>query len=168
MKILYAPWRSKYAEDVSRSKQEETTSDACPFCTQISEDNDEKNGIIKRFANSVIMLNKYPYNAGHVLILPIQHVAEFDQLTPEVRAELMEVMSLSIPTIQKALGAEGMNVGVSFGKAAGAGIPSHLHIHVLPRWIGDTNFMPTIGKTKVISFNITDVYKKLKKAFETY
>lgn len=111
------------------------------------------------------MLNKYPYNAGHLLILPIKHVASLAELTKEARSELIELQSQSVEILQKTLNNDGANIGINLGKAAGAGIPSHLHIHILPRWQGDTNFMPTIAQTKVISFDLGQYYKKLKKQF---
>jgi len=166
MKLLYAPWRQKYAGSADETKSSTTSTDECIFCKHIQSSDDEQHGILKRFKHCVVMLNKFPYNAGHVLILPTEHKATLDKLSQEVRAELMEATSLSDKIITKALGAEGMNIGMNIGKAAGAGIPSHLHIHLLPRWQGDTNFMPTVGQTKVISFDMNDIYKKLKNAFE--
>lgn len=165
MNMLYAPWRSEYTNDTHEGKNKDAGQEHCPFCTQFASNKDKEHGIIKRFNNTIAILNKYPYNAGHILLLPIQHVASLDALTPHIRTELMELVSISIPTIQNALQAEGVNVGINCGKAAGAGIPSHLHVHILPRWNGDTNFMPTIGQTKVISFDLDTIYTKLNKAF---
>ena len=112
------------------------------------------------------MLNKYPYNAGHLLILPIRHVALLSDLEKNERAELMELVNMSVNIVSATLGNHGLNIGINLGKAAGAGIPSHLHTHILPRWDGDTNFMPAIAKTKVISFDLSDIYEKLKKEFD--
>lgn len=166
MKMLYAPWRSEYTSDTHDGKNENTQKDACVFCSQCASNNDQEHGIIKHFKHTVVMLNKYPYNAGHLLLIPTCHVGSLDKLTPEDRTELMELISISVSTVQKTLKAEGVNVGINIGKAAGAGIPSHLHIHILPRWIGDTNYMPAIGQTKVISFDLTTIYTTLKEAFE--
>jgi ATP adenylyltransferase len=100
-----------------------------------------------------------------VLIIPLRHVANLNNLTPEERAELMEATNSTITLLTDTLGAQGINVGLNLGKAAGAGIPSHLHMHVLPRWNGDTNFLPTLSGTKTISFDLNDIYKKLHDAF---
>lgn len=167
MKMLYAPWRSEYTSDIQEGKQERAPKKNCVFCAQIEAHEDEKHGIIKRFEHTIVTLNKYPYNAGHLLLLPVDHVENLDKLSPKIRAELMELITVSVPTVIKALKAEGVNVGINIGKAAGAGIPSHIHIHILPRWTGDTNFMPTIGETKVVSFDLTTMYETLTKAFKS-
>ncbi len=165
MNILYAPWRSEYTDDTHKNKDEMAPSDTCVFCTQFATNNDKEFGIIKRFENTIVMLNKYPYNAGHLLLLPLSHASSLSQLTKECRGELMELVSMSIDRVKLALGAGGVNIGINVGAAAGAGIPCHLHIHVLPRWAGDTNFMPTIGKTKVISFDLNKIYTTLFEEF---
>jgi ATP adenylyltransferase len=167
MKMLYAPWRSEYTSDTHEGKNEKAPQEGCVFCNQFSSNKDVEHGIIKRFDNTIIILNKYPYNAGHILLLPIAHVSSLDQLKSSVRAELMELVNASVITVKEALNAEGVNVGINIGKAAGAGIPSHLHIHILPRWNGDTNYMPTIGQTKVISFDLNTIYTTLTKAFKS-
>jgi ATP adenylyltransferase len=164
--MLYAPWRSEYTSDTHEGKNEDTTQDGCVFCSQFASNKDLEHGIIKRFNHTIVIINKYPYNAGHVLLLPIKHVGSLDQITPQVRAELMELINISVTTVKEALNAEGVNVGINIGKAAGAGIPSHLHVHILPRWNGDTNYMPTIGQTKVISFDLNTIYTTLADAFK--
>lgn len=161
MKHLYAPWRSSYTEKTARTKQENIPETACVFCTQLAENNDEKNFIVKRFKYNFILLNRYPYNAGHLLILPFQHINRLDKLSENARSELMELTNITVQAAEKAFNAEGINIGLNLGKASGAGIPSHLHMHVLPRWIGDTNFMPTIAGTKAISFDLDEIYKKI-------
>jgi len=166
MKMLYAPWRSEYTESIARTKNEDATKTECAFCEEFDKDEDEKNFIIKRYPHSVVMLNRYPYNAGHLLIIPLVHIGTIDELSSETQSELMWLVGKSGTALKDALGAQGVNVGINMGKAAGAGIPAHVHIHVLPRWIGDTNFMPTLTETKPISFDMNDIYKKLKKAFD--
>jgi ATP adenylyltransferase len=163
MKHLYAPWRQKYITKMTgKGGNKKLTKDECIFCKQLQENDDDKYFIIKRFKYSVIMMNRYPYNAGHLLILPLKHHAELDDLTAKDRAEMMEVLTKSIPILGTALGAEGFNVGINLGIAGGGGIPAHLHIHLLPRWRGDTNFLETLGQTKVISSDIQQVFKDLK------
>ncbi len=166
MKNIFAPWRSNYASDQGQSKQEGTTSDQCTFCSQLKTNNDDKNFILKRFKNSFVILNKYPYNAGHIMILPIKHVGLLNELSKEERSELMELANKSIEILQATLKNDGLNLGLNLGTAAGAGIPSHLHIHILPRWKGDTSFMSTIAETKVISFDLQKIYDQLKHAFD--
>lgn len=166
MKRIYAPWRSPYAESTHRTKEEKASAKECVFCTKLKQKKDEENFIIKRFKYNAIILNRFPYNAGHILIIPLAHKATLDKLPTAARIELMELLSLSGPLMQKTFDADGINIGLNIGKAAGAGIPSHLHFHVLPRWFGDTNFLPTLTDTKLISFDLHVVYEELKKAFK--
>ena len=166
MNHLFAPWREEYSKSVDHGKQENTNQAQCVFCTAFSQDDDAASFIIKRFPSMVVMLNRYPYNAGHVLILPHTHVAHLAQLPKEQRQELMELTNASIEIISKELACDGINVGVNLGKAAGAGIPSHLHMHILPRFYGDTNFLTTLADTKQISFDLRKIYERLKPHFE--
>jgi len=166
MKHLYAPWRDDYTSSTARTKNKDCPENECVFCCQLKENNDDKHFILKRFEHNVIMLNLYPYNAGHVLLLPLQHLGTLQKLTKQARAELIELSNSSSEILQKELGAQGFNIGLNIGKAAGAGIPAHLHMHVLPRWLGDTNFLPTIGQTKQISFDLEKMYQKLKVHFK--
>lgn len=165
MKQLHAPWRSSYVQDVSESKQESTIENSCVFCTQIKQNDDEKHFVLKRCAHAYVMMNLYPYNAGHLLIIPFNHCPRLDLLPLEARIEIMKLATTCSTIVEDALGAQGVNIGINLGKAAGAGIPAHLHVHVLPRWIGDTNWMPTVADTKVISFDIKEIYQKLKPHF---
>ena len=111
------------------------------------------------------MLNRFPYNAGHLLILPYKHVADLNDLPAEAQHELIELTAKSIDVLKKELGAQGINIGMNLGKIGGAGIPAHIHQHVLPRWQGDTNFLPILTETKAISFDLREIYNKLKEAF---
>jgi ATP adenylyltransferase len=167
MNYLFAPWRSKYAQDTGNTKTEKTTEKECVFCNMLKENNDKKNLILRRFAHNFIMLNQFPYNAGHLLIMPLEHKPALHDISKKARNELIELTNKSIEILKNILKAEGINVGLNFGKAAGAGIPSHLHLHVLPRWAGDTNFLPTLSDTKQIPFDLHDIYKQLKPSFDT-
>ncbi len=162
MKKIYSPWRSSYISDTVRKKEDS----GCVFCKMFKENNDEKNFILKRSKNCSIIMNCYPYNAGHLMILPYQHKNELCDLPQETRSEIMEETNLSIEILKKTLEPEAFNLGINFGKASGGGIPSHLHLHVVPRWNGDTNFMTVIAEAKPISFDLNEIYKKLKTAFE--
>ncbi len=167
MDCLYAPWRASYSNSIAHAKKEDTTENECVFCQRFKQTIDEDNFILKRFKHCVIMLNKYPYNAGHLLILPLKHVDSLHALSQEARIELMELMNSSIIIVKKILQCDGVNAGVNLGKAAGAGIPSHLHMHILPRFIGDTNFLPTLSATKAVSFDLNEIYRQLKPEFTT-
>jgi ATP adenylyltransferase len=166
MKNLYAPWRSDYTTSTARTKNENAPSDACVFCAhRDTVQDDEKNFILKRYKHVLVMFNKYPYNAGHLLVVPFEHVSSPELLNTEALVELMEITSKCVVILRHETGAEGFNIGLNLGKAAGAGIPSHLHMHVLPRFTGDTNFLPTLGETRVISFDLPAMYNHLKAAF---
>lgn len=165
MKQLYAPWRSTYATSIAHSKDENSSSDDCVFCTKLSANNDDAHFIIKRGQHAAVLLNLYPYNAGHLLVIPYEHVAPLHSLSAQARAELIELASISSYILQSKLNAHGINIGLNLGQAAGAGIPAHIHLHVLPRYTGDTNFLPTLGQTKQISFDMQLIFKQLKDAF---
>lgn len=166
MKKLYAPWRGNYTTDTTRGKHDDTKPEECVFCLKFAAQDDEKHYIIARFEHHAILLNLYPYSAGHVLIIPYDHVRNMHDLSPESRAELMELITHSIEILKNTLKADGVNVGVNLGKAAGAGIPSHLHWHVLPRWNGDTNFLPLLADTKAVSYDLNVMYKQLVEPFK--
>lgn len=166
MDRLYAPWRSPYATDTDSGKNDNATSEQCVFCKHLKDNTDAKHFIFRRFTHNFIMLNLFPYNAGHLMVLPFEHKAQLHALSAPARAELMELTTECIRIVTDVLGAHGVNMGMNLGKAAGAGIPSHVHMHVLPRWIGDTNFLPTLGHTKQISFDLVEMYKKLLPAIQ--
>lgn len=166
MNRLYCPWRGEYTTATAHTKNENATQDECVFCMQFAQKKDENFFILKRFQYHAVMLNLYPYNAGHLLILPFNHVANLHELSKESRSEMTELIMHSTQILKHTLDAHGFNVGLNLGKAGGAGIPSHLHYHVLPRYIGDTNFLPVLAQTKQISFDLHEFYKKLKPEFE--
>lgn len=167
MKILYAPWREDYTTSTAPGPQgqEGISEKECVFCTQLHLDN-EQVFILKRCKSSYIMLNRYPYNAGHLLILPFSHTAHLEDLPLESRNELIHLATESTIILKKELKAQGVNIGLNLGKAAGAGIPAHLHMHILPRWQGDTNFLPTLAETKQVSTDLSKLYKTLRPFFE--
>ncbi len=167
MDILYSPWRGEFVEQEVRTKHEKATEEECVFCQQLLQDDDESFFILKRGKFFSVMLNRFPYNAGHLLIVSLKHISSLGDLSSEGRCELVELTHKSIIVLQEALKPEGMNIGLNLGKASGASIPTHLHQHVLPRWLRDTNFLTVLAQTKVISFDLKEVYKKLKAAFES-
>lgn len=167
MKQLYAPWREDYSVSVANTKNEGAQKTECVFCSNFNSTHDEEHFILRRFNHIIVMLNLFPYNAGHLLLLPINHKASLDELSKETRIELIELTNHSATILGKKLKCDGLNIGLNLGKAAGAGIPSHLHMHVLPRFTGDTNFLPTLADTKAISFDLVKIYRQLKPEFDT-
>lgn len=166
MKSLHAPWRDAYINDVQKKSDKDTHKDnECVFCDHLKNGNDDKAMILGRFAYNFIIMNKFPYNAGHLLIMPLAHVATLQELSSEARAELIELIAKSDALLEQVLGNDGSNVGINKGRAGGAGIPSHLHVHVVPRWAGDTNFLPIIADVKQISTDMQSIFKQLKVEF---
>ena len=163
MDHLYSPWRETY---LTGTRKEGSESQECVFCKQYKEEHDEQHFILGRYPHTFVLLNLFPYNAGHLLILPIKHVASLASLAPEVRSEIMELTNHSVEILTNVMQAQGFNVGMNLGRSSGAGIPAHLHMHVLPRWNGDTNFLATLAQTKQISVDLVALYKKLKPRFQ--
>jgi ATP adenylyltransferase len=137
---------------------------ACIFCDFPSQDasNDETNLILARGEHSFVILNKFPYNTGHLMVTPYRHVGEWESLTPGELAEITDWSQRCINALKVTLGPQGFNVGVNQGVIAGAGITDHVHLHVVPRWGGDTNFMTTVGDSKVIPEALGDTFSRLK------
>jgi ATP adenylyltransferase len=160
MEKLYAPWRSNYV--ISNSDGRE-----CALCLSESLDSDQKRYVIKRYQHVFVLLNLYPYNAGHVMVVPFEHKGSLSELSPETRSELIEVTAICEEILKNHLHCDGLNIGLNLGgNAAGGTIPEHLHMHVLPRFYGDTNFLPLLSNTKQIAFDLNSVYAKLKDAFK--
>jgi len=154
MKRLWAPWRVEYILGEKESK--------CIFCEKPKQEKDEDNYILFRGKRCLVMLNAYPYNNGHLMIAPYRHLDSVEDLEDDEAREMMEILSRMITLLKKVLRPEGFNVGMNLGSVAGAGIVDHLHLHVVPRWKGDTNFMPLISNTKIISESLRKTYQKLK------
>ena len=154
MDKLWAPWRIKYIQ-AKKSK-------GCIFCRKPRQKKDALNYIITRKRYCFSLLNIFPYNNGHMMVAPYRHVADFEKLRPEEKMDILELISESIAKLKKVLKPQGINVGINLGKAAGAGIAKHLHVHIVPRWDADTNFMPVISQTKVISQSLDDLYSILR------
>ena len=138
----------------------------CVFCDHLDDSDDERASILHRGQHAFVLLNAFPYNTGHVMVAPNRHVGDLGEMEAGERTEMMELVTLSSDVIRQAMGAHGFNIGINMGAAAGAGIPGHLHTHVVPRWEGDTNFMPVVGETKVLPEMIADTYVKLRPLFD--
>ncbi len=158
---IYNPDRALYMENAHNKPQ----SNACVFCTQLAENTDKKHFIIKRYDHAYVFLNRFPYQYGHMLIMPLRHVSNLEDLNMEEYQQLMNIVRQAISCLKKTYNVDGVNVGINLGSAAGASKPDHLHIQVLPRWYGDTGWLHTIGQTGVITHSMSDVYEKLKHAF---
>jgi ATP adenylyltransferase len=138
---------------------------ACVFCALLDGDGDEGERILRRDEHAFVTLAKYPYNPGHLLVLPTRHVGELEDLTPEEHAAIAALVTTGVRALREASEPHGFNVGLNLGHVAGAGIPEHLHWHVVPRWGGDTNFMPVIGETRVLPELLAESFEKLAPYF---
>lgn len=156
---MQAPWRSDF---ILGEKEK-----GCVFCALVKEKKlTFKNLLLYRAEKTYIVMNKYPYNVGHLLIVPNRHIGVLERLTKQESTEMMELTQLSISIMKKQLRPNAFNVGMNLGQAAGAGIPRHLHTHIVPRWIGDSNFMPIIGEMRVHSIPMEFIYNKLREGFD--
>jgi len=134
----------------------------CILCQKPRENNDEANFILYRGQNNFVLLNIYPYNAGHLMVAPYRHIANLADLTEREIIEQFDLIKRSLELLKEVLNPAGFNIGLNLGKAAGAGIEAHLHTHIVPRWVGDTNFMPVLSNTRIISEALTATYRRLK------
>lgn len=158
MESLWAPWRMTYVENAWLSS-------SCIFCETASTQQDEKNLILYRGQSVFILMNLYPYNPGHVMIAPYRHVDDLNKLTTAEQLELIQEAARSTSLLRQTMNPDGFNLGMNQGKAAGAGVEDHLHLHIVPRWNGDTNFMPIVAATKVIPEELTATHRKLAPIF---
>ena len=156
MDIMWAPWREPYMEKCNRRR-----SKGCVFCGILKEKKDKKRFIFLRTGHCFAVLNVYPFNGGHALVLPLRHVDGLEKLLPAERVDLMETVIKVKGMIQKAFAPQAFNVGMNLGAVAGAGIPGHLHVHVVPRWSGDVNFMPALFGTKIMPVSLEKIYQRL-------
>lgn len=154
MDILWSPWRMKYVTDASNSG-------ACVFCTSPGQADSVANLIVHRGQKVYAILNRYPYTSGHLMVVPFAHVSSIELLTPEVRFEMIEMVNQAILVLRKIYQPDGFNIGINMGVAAGAGIAEHAHIHIVPRWNGDTSFMSTTGETRVLPEELQETFKRV-------
>lgn len=163
MKKMWSPWRSKHIESLPRQPSAE--GDGRSLFVRLAEaGNDAENLIVWRGELVYVVMNRFPYNNGHLLIAPYRQVQDYDDLTRDEQVEMALTIHRCIRWLRTALSPDGFNVGMNLGEAAGAGVPDHLHAHVVPRWSGDTNFMPTVSDVKVIPEAMEDTYAKLRAA----
>lgn len=155
MDKLWAPWRMTYVTKLIGKAQR------CVFCRILKEKKDQKNFIFLRSRHCFAVLNIYPYNNGHSLVMPYRHVNDISKLTPAEEKDLWKVLLHTQELLKRTLAPTGYNIGINLGRAAGAGFPGHVHVHIVPRWAGDVNFMPVTAETKVISRSLQELYKRL-------
>jgi ATP adenylyltransferase len=165
MKRLWAPWRMEYILD-------EKKHDSCLFCdvsretgSKKNKRRDKKNLVLYRGQHCFVMMNRFPYNSGHLMVVPYFHTPTFDGLTDDALFDLIKTVRDSVEILKKVLSPDGFNMGLNFGKVAGAGMESHMHLHVVPRWTGDTDSMPIIAETRVMPEHLKKTYEKLDKFF---
>ncbi len=157
MRQLWAPWRLEYIEGAKAA--------GCIFCTAGQGADDRVVQVVVRGRSCFVIMNRFPYNTGHVMVVPIRHCRQLQELDDGELTELLRYTDYCVRVQERVLRAEGFNVGLNLGRAAGAGIEDHLHIHVVPRWVGDTNFMPVVGEVKVMSEHLEATYRKLADGF---
>ena len=151
--VVWAPWRMKYIR--------EAREDGCIFRNRIERNDDRNDLILYRGNHGFIIMNLYPYNNGHLMVAPNRHLGDITELTGDESAELFSHVQLSVKMLKNTMNPDGFNIGVNMGKVAGAGVADHIHVHIVPRWTGDTNFMPVVGEVKIISEHILATYDSL-------
>jgi ATP adenylyltransferase len=162
MNKLWSPWRSLYIDSI----KDKSSSNECVLCrTAKLEVNDPENLLIEKGKFTFTVLNLYPYNSGHLMIVPIRHTSDFSSFSAEENAEIFQKLQLAEKALKITSSPEGFNIGANLGKVSGAGLDEHIHFHIVPRWNGDTNFMPVLGEVKVISQDLLETKKKLLEAY---
>ena len=159
MERLWTPWRMEYIGQAREGEDE-----GCLFCEKPKQGDDEKALIVARSEQSFAMLNRYPYNSGHLMVAPFRHIGDLEEVEDDESLDMQRLMQRCVKALKEAMQPDGFNIGMNLGVVAGAGIPDHLHWHVVPRWTGDTNFMPVVGITKVLPEVTQTSYEKLRAA----
>ncbi|MFA7059877.1 MAG: HIT domain-containing protein [Pedobacter sp.] len=154
MERIWAPWRMTYISNANHKT-------GCIFCHAMESDDDRERLVLARCEYSLIMLNRYPYTCGHLMVAPLKHTAEMNDLNDHELLDLMHAVRRSCALLREVAGPEGFNIGINLGKAAGAGVEEHLHIHIVPRWNGDTNFMSVVDDVRVIPEGLMESYDRI-------
>ena len=160
MKRLFAPWRSAYIASFRSASKNKT----CLFCRIAKERRDEKNLVVWRGKHCFLVMNLFPYNSGHLMVVPYKHTSKLESLSDDAYVEVMRATAIGMRALSKVSGPHGFNLGANLGRIAGAGIDKHIHFHIVPRWNGDTNFMPVLADAKLISEDLKKTWLRLKKA----
>jgi ATP adenylyltransferase len=161
---MWSPWRSQYIDSFKGKGKKKSTKKSL-FTEAWNSRSDDKNLIVWRGRHCFVIMNRYPYNSGHIMVVPYRQTSDFQDLTPEELGEIMSTVQRAIGVLNVTMGPQGFNFGANIGRVSGAGVDDHIHFHLVPRWNGDTNFMPVLADTKVISEDMRKTLKKLQKAF---
>jgi len=161
---LWAGWRSEYVKDAT-AQNRSLGEHGCVFCELLSQAPGPDNGVVVRGERAAVVLNAFPYGSGHLLILPLRHESSLGDLDEAEATELWAMARRAVAAVESAYGPDGVNLGANLGEAAGAGIPAHLHLHVLPRWSGDTNFMTSIAETRVLPESLSETWTRVRAAW---
>ena len=159
MKRLWASWRMKYITKATKES-------GCIFCNALAKSDNAENLVVMRGERAFVILNKFPYTSGHVMVAPLAHCPNLEDLDPPTRAEMMELATRCMATLRKVYAPQAFNMGANIGEAAGAGVPGHVHLHIVPRWNGDTNFMSTVGNVRVLPEDLEDTHRRILAAWE--
>ena len=159
MEVIFAPWRMEY---ITRGDLEE----GCLFCRVLSEEDDRKNLLLFRGGLVSVVMNRYPYTNGHLMVFPNRHIGDVKEVTSKEASDIFRFVSHCVKILKETVSPSGFNIGMNIGRSAGAGVVDHLHIHIVPRWDGDTNFMPVVSSTKIISEALEATYNKLLPKFK--
>jgi ATP adenylyltransferase len=159
MKVVWAPWRMEYVGS-------DQAGEGCIFCPGNDRTQDEKRLILCRGEWSIVLMNKFPYSNGHLLIAPLRHSSSFDSLSPDEKLDLFNMAERSMSVLKEVMNPAGFNIGMNLGKVAGAGVEDHMHFHIVPRWSGDTNYMTVLGEVRIIPEHIQATYERLLPFFK--
>ena len=165
MDRLYAPWRMAYIDQPAAAK-EHFAEGECVFCRKSRSEDDAGDLVLFKGCHAFVLMNLYPYTNGHLMVAPYDHTANLNDLSPETLSEIMLLTRRAARALGHSIHPDGYNIGMNVGKVAGAGIADHLHMHIVPRWDGDTNFMPVIADTKILPDSLEGSYRKLRAAWE--
>lgn len=155
MEYLWSPWRMEYIQNHKKEPD-------CVFCRALANPDDPESLVVYIGQNVIVILNRFPYTSGHLLVVPFEHLPSIAPLAPAVRAEMMDLSNKAIRVLSEIYHPQGFNLGINIGEAAGAGITEHVHMHIVPRWTGDTNFMSSLGQTRVLPETLEDTYQRIK------
>lgn len=158
MDRIWAPWRMEYVGSEKKAGEQK-----CFLC--VDPKDDAESLVIGRGDRAFVIMNRFPYTNGHIMVVPVRHIGRVEDLSDEESLEMMRLVRVMVAIYKEAFGVDGLNIGMNVGKAAGAGLEDHIHIHMVPRWFGDTNFMPVLGETRVISEHLLSSYETLKRKF---
>ena len=166
MERLWTPWRAEFVTGQTGGQGESSGLPACFLCESPTRGQDDQVYILHRARFAYVILNLYPYNTGHLMITPYEHGGELEELAPETSEEMWTLAQLSVRILKAEYGPDGFNIGMNVGRLAGAGVPGHLHLHVVPRWGGDTNFLAVVGETRILPEDLNQTYARLRPLFD--